>query len=328
MEKAGYLYNVKVTVISGRGGNGCVSFRRERKVPKGGPDGGNGGRGGSIFISGDRGIVTLADFKYHRIWRAGDGENGSGQNCSGKSGQDITIKVPIGTQIWNADRSCMVHDIVEAETDYLVAQGGKGGLGNQNFATAELQAPCVSTKGEEGETKTLWFILKYMADIGIIGMPNAGKSTFVHKISRANVTIGDYPFSTITPVLGVVKGRGIIVADLPGLIEGSHMNVGLGHQFLQHLERCRMLVHMVDSSDPEAIHNFNIIRNEVAEYDRDLLDKTYCVCLTKADLVTQDKLCELQSYFKSLGYMVLSISEMDQMSINSALESMIDTLSI
>ena len=319
-----HLYNVTIELIAGKGGNGCVSFRRERRVAKGGPDGGDGGRGGSIYVVGESGTLTLSDFKYHRIWRAGNGRDGTSQNCSGRSGLDITINVPVGTQIWNEDKSSLLFDIVKSGIAYKIASGGRGGLGNQHFATSELQAPAIATKGEKGEHKVVSLVLKYMADIGVVGMPNAGKSTFVYRVSRANVKIGDYPFSTINPVLGVIEGKDLVIADLPGLIEGSHRNVGLGHQFLQHLDRCRILVHMVDSSDPDLMHNFSIIRDEIALYNQALLEKTYCICLTKADLVDSKLLSSLQERFESIGYKVLVMSEYDNESICNVVTSLID----
>jgi GTPase len=319
-EKNNYLYNIQITVVSGNGGNGCISFRRESNAPKGGPNGGDGGKGGSVFIRANRGILTLADFKQKRVWKARNGEDGSSTNRKGKDAEDIFIDVPIGTQVW--DGSGILFDVDTDGRNFLVAKGGEGGLGNQNFATPELQAPNISTEGEEGQTKIVTLLLKHMADVGVVGMPNAGKSSLVHKISRAKVKIGDYAFSTIDPVLGVCEhnGKKIIFADLPGLIEGSHLNIGLGHQFLQHLERCKILLHLVDASDPGAVDSFLIILNEIKIYDSSLLNKKYVVCLSKIDLASDELIESNKSALEKLGYKVHLLSENRQDLIDKLLD--------
>lgn len=302
-------YKLDLDITAGKGGSGCVSFRRERKVAKGGPDGGDGGTGGSVYLKTSMDLLTLNDLRYHRIWKAENGRDGSSQNKTGKNGQDVFINIPIGTQVLYQDK--IILDIVESGT-YLIASGGKGGLGNQHFTSPTLQAPAIATKGDLGETKRITLILKHMANIGFVGLPNAGKSTLVHLLSRAQVKIGDYPFSTINPVLGVIKDTMIVVADLPGLIEGAHLDLGLGHEFLQHLFRCKLLVHVVDASDPEVLHNFEIIQNEIREYDPQLMEKTQLVCLNKIDLIDASQATALTEYFTRLGKDVITTSEYDE----------------
>lgn len=302
-------YKLDLELAAGNGGSGCVSFRRERKVAKGGPDGGDGGRGGSIYLKTCMDLLTLNDLKYHRIWKAGNGRDGSSQNKTGKNGEDVFINIPLGTQVMHDDE--VILDIVSPGT-YLIASGGKGGLGNQHFTSPTLQAPAIATKGDLGESKRITLILKYMANVGFVGLPNAGKSTLVHLLSRAPVKIGDYAFSTINPVLGVIKGTSIVVADLPGLIEGAHLDRGLGHEFLQHLFRCKLLVHVLDASDPAVLSNFNIIQNEIREYDPELLKKTELVCLNKVDLLDADQLAGLKEYFIALDKTVITTSEYDE----------------
>ena len=308
MSKTSSLYKVQLKIISGNGGNGCVSFRRERKVPKGGPDGGDGGRGGNIYVTGDSGIMTLQDFMYKRIWRAKNGQDGSGQNKKGRSADDLVIKVPVGTQIINSNDE-VICDVIDNVTMHLIARGGHGGMGNQHFATPELQAPAIAKPGELGIENTVWLVLKYMADIGVVGLPNAGKSTFVHLVSRAKVTIGDYAFSTINPVLGTIPQYRLVIADLPGLIEGAHNNIGLGHEFLQHIERCKIILHVISADDPEYQHSFQIIRNELAQYNPKFLDKEYYVCISKTDLADPQHVESMRQYLTECGYKVVSMSD-------------------
>lgn len=310
------LYKVSLKIIAGNGGNGCVSFRRERKVPKGGPDGGDGGRGGNVYVQGASGMSTLRDFRYKRIWKAESGKDGSSQQKTGASGEDLIIQVPVGTEVLleseadfepNREQNCeQICDVIEDKKLHLVARGGEGGQGNQHFATPSLQAPAIFTSGGKGEEKTITLLLKYMADIGLVGLPNAGKSTFVHLVSRAKVIIGDYAFSTLEPVLGVVPKKGIVVADLPGLIEGAHRNIGLGHEFLQHVERCRIILHVIASDDPDYKTSFHTIRNELAFYNPAFLEKDYAICITKTDLVSETK--EMQEFFMNMGFKAFTMS--------------------
>ena len=294
------LYKVSIKISGGNGGNGCVSFRRERKVPKGGPDGGDGGDGGDVYIKGSS-MQNLYEFRYNRIWKATSGKDGSSQNRTGKRGEDKTILVPIGTQVFDANLN-QILDVVDDQTSFLISRGGSGGYGNRRFATASLQDPGISTKGDKIEEKTIWLILKYMSDIGTVGLPNTGKSTFVHLISNANVKIGDYRFSTLEPVLGTVPD--LVVADLPGLIEGAHLGAGLGHQFLQHVERCIGILHFVAADDPEYKSSFSIIQNELRQYNPEFLDKNYYVCISKTDLANEVKILAMREYFEANGYKV------------------------
>ncbi len=281
-----YIDRVEMKIKAGNGGNGCISFRREYKIPNGGPDGGDGGNGGNIYLIGDHNIHTLIDFRYKKVWNAERGLDGSGALCTGKSGDDLVIKVPLGTQIYQD--GIMVGEILD-ESKFLIAKGGQRGLGNKRFAKPDFQTPRISTKGEEGEEKSLKLVLKQIADVGVIGKPNAGKSTLVHVISNAPVIIADYPFSTINPKLAHVNhsDMNITFIDIPGLIEDAHLGKGLGHQFLQHIERCRILLHLVDVSDENFYDDITCIIHELKEYDESLLEKVNCICLTKCDLVDE-----------------------------------------
>ena len=305
------LYKVALKIIAGNGGNGCVSFRRERKVPKGGPDGGDGGRGGGVYVQGAHGLSTLRDFTYKTLWKASNGRDGSGQNKTGSSAEDLIIKVPVGTEVlWQHDDQLeQICDVTDDQKVHLVARGGSGGQGNQHFATPSLQAPAIFTSGQRGEEKTVVLLLKYMADVGLVGLPNVGKSTFLHLVSRAKVTIGDYAFSTLEPVLGVVPGKGIVVADLPGLIEGAaYRNAGLGHEFLQHIDRCRTILHLVAADDPDYATSFETIRNELAFYNPDFLEKDYAICISRADLAPISKIEEMRRFFEEKGFRVFVTS--------------------
>jgi len=326
MSKSTYLYRSDLVLVAGKGGNGCVSFRRDRQTPRGGPDGGDGGDGGSIYLVGSPGLLTLADFRYKKLWQAENGQDGSGQNKKGKSGGSIHISVPVGTQVIQTDSSATILDITEPDKPQLIASGGKGGLGNQNFATPELQAPSIATKGEPGQELKVTLVLKYMADIGLVGLPNAGKSTFVSMVSRAQVKIGDYPFSTLVPIIGVIPGKNLVIADLPGLIEGSHLNLGLGHQFLQHLERCRVLLHVLDASDEDCIKSFNVILNEIKQYDPNLLSKNYVICLSKVDLVEAGKVASIEQYMIEQNYIVVKTSNNEPGTFARALETIEATI--
>lgn len=319
------LYKTDIEISSGNGGNGCVSFRREKRIAKGGPDGGNGGNGGSIFICGDPGMLSLMHFKYKKHWSAENGKDGSSCNKKGASGEDKCIKVPYGTEVWCGDE--ILCDIVSNEMREI-AKGGRGGLGNAVFAAPDLTTPYIATKGKKGTTLSLTLVLKHMADVGVIGLPNAGKSSFVHEISGANVKIGHYEFTTIEPSLGVVKycDSHIVFADLPGLVEGAHMNIGLGHEFLQHLTRCKILLHMLDASSENPLGDFNIIRNELHMYDPELLNKEHILCISKIDLISESKISQLKTDFKD--YNVQFISQIIPQTINQLIEHIHQRISL
>ena len=285
-----FIDEVEITVKAGNGGPGCVSFRREAGVPKGGPDGGNGGRGGSVFFYVDPSLDTLMDFSGRHIWEASNGLPGEGANRHGKDGLDLHIPVPPGTLIYDKELDLLLKDMNEPGINVRICRGGVGGKGNKAYATATRQTPRFATRGREGQKRQLSLKLKLIADIGLVGMPNAGKSTLLSRYSSARPKIADYPFTTLTPVLGIVELSGyrrFVMADIPGLIEGAHSGAGLGHDFLKHIERTRILVHLLDilppdNSDP--VDNYHKIRHELELHSKVLLGKPEVIVLNKADL--------------------------------------------
>jgi len=282
-----FIDRVVVQVVAGTGGSGASSFRREKFVPKGGPDGGDGGRGGSVFVKADPNLATLLDYRYHTRWVAERGQHGKGKNMTGLSADDVYMPVPPGTEVRDAETGEILGELVTSGQTLLVAKGGRGGRGNQHFATPTHQSPREWEPGEEGEHRKLELVLKLIADVGLLGEPNAGKSTLLSVISAARPKIADYPFTTLEPHLGVVglsDHRSFVVADIPGIIEGAHEGKGLGLRFLQHVERTRMLAVLVpiDSPDPQA--TYDLLRKEAAAYSKELAAKPHVVVLTKADL--------------------------------------------
>lgn len=301
-----FVDHVKVYVKAGDGGRGCVAFRREKYVPRGGPSGGDGGRGGHIIFKASRELNTLLDLRYQREYRAKRGQHGMGKKMHGKDGEDRIIPVPVGTIIKDADTEEVLADLDSEGVETIIAKGGRGGQGNAHFATPTRQAPKFAQPGEEGEEKNLIIELKLLADVGLIGLPNAGKSTLISVISSARPKIADYPFTTLTPNLGVVKlkdFRSFVVADIPGLIEGAHKGAGLGFQFLRHVERTSLLLHLVDASDiPETdpVEDLKKINKELELYSSKLLKKTQAVVGTKTDIAVEKKrLRKLARYCKS-----------------------------
>jgi GTP-binding protein len=291
-----FIDEANIEVIAGDGGNGAVSFRREKYVPRGGPDGGDGGRGGSIWAIADRNINTLIDYRYARIHRAKPGERGRGADQYGRGSEDIVLRMPVGTLITDAETGERVADLATHGQKALLAQGGKGGLGNLHFKSSTNRAPRQSTPGEEGVQRMLHLELKVLADVGLLGLPNAGKSTLIRAVSAARPKVADYPFTTLAPNLGVVRvdeNRSFVVADIPGLIDGAADGAGLGHQFLRHLQRTRLLLHVVDiapldgTSDPVA--DARAIVKELKRYDQALFDKARWLVLNKLDLVEPDE---------------------------------------
>ena len=283
-----FIDRAKIQVIAGDGGNGCLAFRREKFVPKGGPSGGDGGKGGDVYIECSDRVNTLLHFQYKRIFKAKRGRHGEGDNRYGKNGSDITILVPPGTQVFSVSHNELIQDFAHPGERLRIAAGGRGGRGNARFATSTNQAPRYTETGEAGEQAELSMVLKLIADVGLVGLPNAGKSTLISRISAARPKIADYPFTTLVPHLGVVKlqdFRSFIVADIPGLIEGAHEGHGLGDRFLQHIERTRVLVHMIDvsneSSDP--ISDYKTIVRELELFDNRLLDRKQLVVASKLD---------------------------------------------
>src|SRR6266699_2047618 len=282
-----FIDRVVVQVVAGTGGSGASSFRREKFVPKGGPDGGDGGRGGSVYLKVDPNLSTLLDYRYHTRWVAERGEHGKGKNMSGKSRDDVYLPVPAGTEVRDADTGEILGEMISADQTLLVAKGGRGGRGNQHFATPTHQSPREWEPGEEGEARRLELVLKLIADVGLLGEPNAGKSTLLSVISAARPKIADYPFTTLEPHLGVVglsDNRSFVIADIPGIIEGAHQGKGLGLRFLQHVERTRVLAFLVplDSTEPDAV--YHRLRQEVELYSEALAAKPHVLLLTKRDL--------------------------------------------
>jgi GTP-binding protein len=285
-----FIDRVTVKVSAGTGGSGASSFARFKYIPKGGPDGGDGGKGGSIYVRGDANLSTLLDYRYRNVWKAERGQHGKGKTKTGASGDDLYLPVPPGTEIRNADTGEFIGEVLKADDVILVARGGKGGRGNARFATSTHQAPREWEPGEEGQERSLELVLKLIADVGLVGEPNAGKSSLLAAISAARPKIADYPFTTLEPNLGVVGlsgSRSFVVADIPGIIEGAHEGKGLGLRFLQHVERTRVLAFLVpiDSADPDAV--YRQLRNEVRSYSEPLFEKPHVVVLSKRDLLPE-----------------------------------------
>jgi GTPase len=287
-----FIDEAKIEVHAGKGGNGSASFRREKYIPRGGPDGGDGGHGGSIYARADININTLVDYRFNRIFRAKGGENGRGADCYGKGAEDVTLRVPVGTVVKDAASGALIADLTHDGQTVLLAQGGKGGLGNLHFKSSTNRAPRQFTFGADGESRDVHFELKVLADIGLLGMPNAGKSTFIRAVSAARPKVADYPFTTLHPNLGVVRvddNRSFVIADVPGLIEGAAEGAGLGHQFLKHLQRTHLLLHLVDiapfDADTDPIKEAKAIVNELKKYDPALYKKPRWLVLNKSDLL-------------------------------------------
>lgn len=297
----------KIHLKAGDGGNGAVSFHREKYVAAGGPDGGDGGRGGDILFKADDNLSTLADFRYKRKYSADNGANGGASRCTGKSAKNLVISVPRGTLVKDAESGRILADI-STDEPVVIAKGGNGGWGNMHFSTATRQVPRFSKPGLPGESKEVLLELKLLADVGLIGYPNVGKSTLVSVVSEAKPKIANYHFTTLTPVLGVVRmgeSSSFVMADIPGLIEGAGDGVGLGHEFLRHVERCRLLLHVIDVSGSEGrdpIEDFNTINNELKVFSEDLCERPQIVVGNKCDLVDEERVSELKAYFNSLGY--------------------------
>ena len=325
-----FLDEAKVYVRSGDGGNGCVAFRREKFIEFGGPNGGNGGRGGDVVIEAVDGLNTLIDYRYQQHFKAQRGGNGSGKDCHGAGGKSVVLKVPVGTQIFDEDRETLIHDFTTVGERFVLAQGGNGGFGNAHFKSPTNRAPRHANPGQPGEERWIWLRMKLIADAGLVGLPNAGKSTFLSKVSAAKPKIADYPFTTLHPQLGVVNadGREFVLADIPGLIEGAHEGAGLGDRFLGHVERCRVLLHLVDATCEHAGKAYKTVRHELEAYGGDLTDKVEIVALNKIDAVDPDELKKQKDRLKRAAKKTpLLISGATGEGVKEALRKLADVIS-
>jgi len=328
-----FIDEVTITLISGRGGDGCVAFRREKYIPFGGPDGGDGGDGGSIYFQADEGINTLVNFRGKKLYKAECGQAGGGRQMCGAFGDDLIIKVPVGTIVKHKESGEVLADLAENESKIQVAEGGRGGLGNLHFKTATNQAPRKATQGKDGIEFEVELELRLLADIALVGLPNAGKSTLISSISAAKPKIADYPFTTLEPNLGVVKmgEASYVVADIPGLIEDASEGKGLGHKFLRHIERTKSIVHLIDVSwclnEYEAFEQYVVIRSELEKYSSDLGWKKEIICLTKIDAMTEEEIEKFKVHFEEqIDRKVLPISSVSGRNIDLLKSIMLTTL--
>jgi len=310
-----FLDQVKIFVKAGDGGSGSPSFRREKFIEFGGPDGGDGGKGGSIILRAERNLNTLIDYRYQQHFKAKRGEDGKGKNQTGKGGKDLFLSVPIGTQIFEEDNKTLLFDFKTEKDEFTVAIGGKGGVGNTRFKSSTNRAPRKFTKGLKGEEFCVSLQLKTIADIGIIGLPNAGKSSLLASITSANPKIANYKFTTINPNLGVAMydDKEITLADIPGLIEGAHTGVGLGIKFLKHVERCKTLLHLVDITEEDLIKSYKQIRKELGEYSRELLRKKEIIVLNKVDLLSKEEFkIKKKEFEEKMKKQIIELSTLDK----------------
>ena len=292
-----FLDQAKIYIKAGDGGAGSASFRREKYIEFGGPDGGDGGNGGSVILESEGNLNTLIDFRYRQHFKAETGKSGSKKNKTGASGKDLILKIPVGTQIYEEDNNTLIYDLTKNKERFVVATGGKGGLGNTRFKSSTNRTPRKKTSGKKGEEFWIWLQLKVIADVGIIGLPNAGKSSFLSKCTKAKPKIANYPFTTINPNLGVlnINHKEIVLADIPGLIEGSHKGIGLGDKFLRHIERCKTLI---DISEKDILGNYLKIKSELSKYDKKILKKTEIIIFNKLDLIDMDSITEKLENFR------------------------------
>ena len=325
-----FLDQVKIYIKAGNGGDGSPSFRREKFIEYGGPDGGDGGNGGSVILKAERNLNTLIDYRYQQHHKAKRGDNGSGQNRTGKSGDNLVLKVPLGTQVFEEDNKTLIFDFIKIEEEFVAAAGGKGGLGNTRFKSSTNRAPKKFTKGTPGEEFTIWLQLKTIADIGIIGLPNAGKSSLLAAITNANPKIANYEFTTLNPNLGVASydDKEITIADIPGLIEGAHKGTGLGIQFLKHVERCKSLLHMIDITKDDIEESYNQVKTELKNYSSKLSKKKELIVLNKTDLIDQKKIKEIVNNFsKSTRSEVITMSTFEKKAVSKIKAKLISYVS-
>lgn len=324
-----FIDEVEIVVKGGDGGDGCVAFRREKYVPRGGPSGGDGGNGGDVILVADPGLNTLLEFKYKPLWQAKRGEHGKGKDKCGKSAPPLKLRVPVGTVVYDLEKGSLIADLSEPWQEFIVAKGGKGGRGNKHFATPTNQAPLYAEPGEKGEEKRIKLVLKLIAEVGIIGMPNVGKSTFISKVSKAKPKIADYPFTTLVPNLGVVsldEERVMIMGDMPGLIPGASRGLGLGLRFLKHVERCKVLLHLLSPSfltGRDVIKDFEDINRELSLYSEELSKREQLVALNKADLPeTKEEYKKLKPIFEKKGIKLYLISAVTGEGVRELLEEL------
>lgn len=320
-----FLDQAKITIKAGDGGNGCCSFRREKFIEFGGPNGGDGGHGGSVILLAVNSLNTLIDFRFMQHFKAARGENGKGNNKTGASGKDLILKVPVGTQIYAEDKKTLIFDLTKDGEQIQIANGGKGGLGNTRFKSSTNQAPRKTTNGSKGEEFEIWLELKIIADIGLVGFPNSGKSSFLSVTTRAKPKIADYPFTTINPNLGVlnIDNKEIVIADIPGLIRGAHRGVGLGDKFLKHIERCNSILHLIDINEDKLFNRYNIIREELKKYSPKLINKREIVVFNKIDLLDQNQICiKIREFRKNFKKEFFKISILKKSNINELLRAL------
>ena len=325
-----FLDQVKIYIKAGNGGDGSPSFRREKFIEFGGPDGGDGGKGGSVILKAEQNLNTLIDFRYQQHHKAKRGENGAGQNRTGKSGEDLILKVPLGTQVFEEDNKTLIYDFTKISEEFIAAAGGKGGLGNTRFKSSTNRAPRKFTKGTQGEEFTIWLQLKTIADIGIIGLPNAGKSSLLASVTNANPKIANYQFTTLNPNLGVASydDKEITIADIPGLIEGAHKGTGLGIQFLKHIERCKSLLHLIDITSEDLKKSYQQVKNELKKYSNKLTKKKELIVLNKIDLIDEKEVNHIiKDFKKNTKSEVIALSTFNKSSVSKIKSKLLNYVS-
>jgi len=314
-----FLDQVKIYIKAGNGGDGSPSFRREKFIEYGGPDGGDGGKGGSVVLKAEQNLNTLIDYRFQQHHKAKRGDNGSGQNRTGKGGDDLVLKVPLGTQVFEEDNKTLIFDFIKIGEKFIAAAGGKGGLGNTRFKSSTNRAPKKFTKGTAGEEFVIWLQLKTIADIGIIGLPNAGKSSLLAAITNANPKIANYQFTTLNPNLGVASydDKEITIADIPGLVEGAHKGTGLGMQFLKHIERCKSLLHLIDITNDDLKKSYTQIKNELKKYNSKFIKKKELIVLNKIDLIDEKEIKKIvKDFSKNIKSEIVTLSTLEKMSVS------------
>ena len=325
-----FLDQVKIYIKAGNGGDGSPSFRREKFIEFGGPDGGDGGKGGSVILKAEQNLNTLIDFRYQQHHKAKRGENGAGQNRTGKSGEDLILKVPLGTQVFEEDNKTLIYDFTKISEEFIAAAGGKGGLGNTRFKSSTNRAPRKFTKGTQGEEFTIWLQLKTIADIGIIGLPNAGKSSLLASVTNANPKIANYQFTTLNPNLGVASydNKEITIADIPGLVEGAHKGTGLGIQFLKHIERCKSLLHLIDITSEDLKKSYQQVKNELKKYSNKFTKKKELIVLNKIDLIDEKEVNHIiKDFKKNTKSEVIALSTFNKSSVSKIKSKLLNYVS-